>query len=96
MKLPVVYIMANKKNGTLYVGVTSNIQRRVYEHKEGAIDGFTKRYNCKTLVFYEAHGTMESAILRERKIKCGARKKKIDLIESINFNWEDLYNDLLT
>jgi putative endonuclease len=69
MKTPVVYIMANQKNGVLYIGVTSDLIRRVYEHKQGLVDSFTKKYQCKMLVFYEVHATMEAAIIRELGLK---------------------------
>ena len=95
MKQPTIYIVTNKKNGTLYTGVTSNIIKRIYEHKEGAIDGFTKKHACKLLVFYKLHETMESAIAREKQIKSGSRVKKLQLIESINPNWKDLYKDVI-
>ncbi len=95
MKILAVYIMANKRNGTLYVGVTSNLQKRVYEHKQGIVAGFTKKYNCKLLVFYEIHDIMESAILREKQIKAGSRNKKITLIDDINPQWTDLYEDII-
>ena len=95
MKQPCVYIMTNKKNGTLYVGVTSHLQKRAYEHKYSNINGFTKKYGCTTLVFYEQHFTMESAILREKQIKSGSRAKKILLIEAINKQWLDLYNTII-
>jgi len=95
MKTPAVYIMANKRNGTLYVGVTSNIQRRIYEHKSGTLDGFTKKYGCRRLVFYEVYETMESAILREKQIKAGSRSKKISLIDTMNPQWADLYEDII-
>lgn len=94
MKQPAVYIVANKKNGTLYTGVTSMLAKRIYEHKEGIIHGFTKKYDCTLLVFYELHETMESAILREKQIKAGSRKKKLQLIETINPNWTDLYKEI--
>ncbi|HEV2601032.1 MAG TPA: GIY-YIG nuclease family protein [Candidatus Babeliales bacterium] len=94
MKQPIVYIVTNKTNGTLYVGVTSNLVKRIHEHKEGLIEGFTKKYGCKLLVFYEPHATMESAILREKQIKEGSRNKKLYLIEAINPSWKDLYEDL--
>ena len=83
MKQPIVYIMANKKNGTIYIGVTSDLAKRIYEHKEGLAAGFTKKYCCKLLVFYEICGTMEAAIVREKQIKGFIRKKKINLVESI-------------
>lgn len=95
MKHPAVYIVASKRNGTLYVGVTSNLIKRIYEHKEGIIEGFTKKYGCKLLVFYESHETMMSAISREKCIKGGSRKKKIILIETMNPDWRDLYEDII-
>ena len=91
MKRPAVYIMASKRNGTLYTGVTSDISKRVATHKDGRIDGFTKRYGCKFLVFVEFHHTMEFAIKREKQIKAGSRDKKLRLIEEQNPMWEDLY-----
>jgi putative endonuclease len=95
MKQPAVYIMASRRNGTLYAGVTSNLPQRAYQHREGLIPGFTKRYGCKLLVWYERHETMESAILREKQIKAGSRKKKLALIESLNPTWRDLFEDLM-
>jgi len=95
VKTPAVYIMANKKNGTLYVGVTSNLQRRVYEHRQGLIYGFTKKYGCNLLVFYEICETMEYAALREKKLKSGSRSKKISLIERMNPEWADLYQTIM-
>ncbi len=92
---PVVYIMASKRNGTLYTGVTSHLIQRVYQHKQGEIDGFTKRYNCKQLVYYEHFDNIMSAIEREKQIKGGSRKKKLALIEWMNPNWLDLYETLL-
>jgi len=89
-----VYIMANKRNGTLYIGVTSNLQRRVYQHKNPEKDSFTKRYNCKNLVYYERYGEMIDAIERETQIKAGTRKKKLALIERMNPKWLDLYEEL--
>ena len=86
--------MANKRNGTLYTGVTSNLPQRVWQHREGVADGFTKRYGCKMLVWFEIHDTMEAAILREKQIKAGSRKKKLALIESFNPQWRDLYGDI--
>ncbi|MEZ5692362.1 MAG: GIY-YIG nuclease family protein [Altererythrobacter sp.] len=91
---PAVYIMANKRNGTLYVGVTSNLPQRAWQHREGAVDGFTKRYGCKLLVWYELCGTMENAILREKQIKAGSRAKKLALIEAMNPQWRDLYGEI--
>jgi putative endonuclease len=92
---PVVYIMTNKRNGTLYTGVTSNIVQRVYQHKQAVIPGFTKQYGCKFLVYYEQYDDMNNAIAREKQIKSGSRKKKLILIERMNPNWEDLYETLL-
>ncbi len=94
MKQPAVYIITNKRNGTLYTGATSNLLQRIGQHKEGSFDGFSKTHGCNLLVFYEAHETMESAILREKQIKAGSRKKKLALIENHNPHWNDLYNDL--
>jgi putative endonuclease len=94
MKLPAVYIMTNKRNGTLYTGVTSNLPQRAWQHREGAIPGFTERYGCKLLVWYERHDEMTSAILREKQIKAGSRKKKLALIEAMNADWRDLYGEL--
>ena len=92
---PAIYIMTNRRNGTLYVGVTSDLIKRVYQHKNGLTPGFAHRYDCKTLVYYEILGDMSSAIAREKLIKGGSRKKKILLIESINPEWHDLYARLL-
>jgi putative endonuclease len=94
-KQPATYIMTNKRNGTLYVGVTSNLIQRVYQHKNNCIKGFTSRYDCKQLVYYEVHENMLNAITREKQIKDGSRKKKILLIESINPEWRDLYSSIL-
>lgn len=88
---PAVYIMANQRNGTLYVGVTSDLIQRVWQHREGGQGGFTARYGCKMLVWFELHGDMERAILREKQIKAGSRKKKLALIEAVNPTWRDLY-----
>lgn len=95
MKRPAVYILANKKNGTLYTGVTSDLVRRIYEHKEGLYIGFSKRYGCKILVYYELHDLMTAAIEREKQIQAGSRKKKLMLIEASNREWEDLYETIL-
>ncbi len=94
-KQPAVYIVTNQQNGTLYTGVTSNLIKRVYEHKNGLIDGFTKNHDCKKLVYYEIHETMESAIAREKQIKKYARKKKLKLIEAVNLQWADLYSGIV-
>jgi len=91
---PAVYIMASKPNGTIYVGVTSDLLRRAWQHREGEMDGFTKQYGCKTLVWYEMHATMEQAILREKQLKAGSRKRKVTLIEAANPQWRDLYAEI--
>ena len=89
-----VYIMTNKNNRVLYTGVTSNLKKRAYEHKEKFVDGFTKKYNVSKLVYFEVFEDPENAILREKKIKAGSRQKKIDLINSMNKKWSDLYEQL--
>ena len=92
--IPCVYILASKRNGTLYTGVTSNLQRRLQEHQSETIDGFTKKYHVHTLVYYEVHETMFDAISREKQIKGGSRKKKLALLEVTNPTWRDLSEDL--
>ena len=94
-KQPCVYLLASKRNGTLYAGVTSNLVKRVWEHKQHAVAGFTKKYNVTQLVWYEVHETMASAISREKQIKNWKRAWKINVIEAMNPQWRDLYNDLL-
>lgn len=94
MKTYYVYIMASHRNGTLYLGVTNDLIRRVYEHKYNLADGFTKKYNVNKLIYYEIFGDIRSAILREKQIKAGSRKKKIDLVKSINPAFKDLYGEL--
>ena len=89
-----VYIMASQRNGTLYTGVTSNLPLRVAQHKEGTFGGFSKRYSCKMLVWFEQHGDMEQAILREKRIKEWKRQWKLRLIEEMNPRWEDLFERL--
>jgi len=91
---PATYIMANKPNGTIYVGVTNNLIRRVYEHKNNLTAGFTQKYRCHRLVYYECFDTMFDAITREKQLKGGSRKKKIALIESMNPQWRDLYDSI--
>ncbi|MCZ8136277.1 MAG: GIY-YIG nuclease family protein [Porphyrobacter sp.] len=91
---PAVYIMANHKGGTLYIGVTSDLPQRAWQHREGLVDGFTKRYACKRLVWFELHSTMDYAITREKQLKGGSRRAKIALIESGNPEWRDLFFDL--
>ncbi len=95
MKQCYVYILASKKNGTLYIGVTSDLVKRIYEHKQNLIDGFTKEYNVHSLVYYEPHKEVEDAILREKQMKKWNRKWKIRLIEEKNPEWKDLYNEIL-
>ena len=90
-----VYIMANENNTVLYTGVTRDLKRRVYEHKEKLVGGFTKKYNVTKLVYYEIVEDVESAILREKQIKGGSRRKKIELITGVNKEWRDLYEGLL-
>ena len=90
-----VYILASKRNGTLYTGVTSNLIQRVWQHKHDVIQGFTRKYNVKTLVYYEVHENAESALTREKKIKRWRRAWKLGLIEKSNPEWRDLYEDIL-
>jgi len=92
---PAVYIMSNKKEGTLYIGVTSNLVKRVYEHKNSFVEGFTSKYYLKKLVYFELHETMEEAIKREKQLKKWNRQWKIELIEDKNSNWNDLYSSIL-
>ena len=90
-----VYILFSKRNGTLYVGVTSDLVKRIYEHKNKFVEGFTKKYNVDKLGYYEIFDNIEEAIVREKKLKISPRKKKIDLIEINNPNWNDLYYDII-
>jgi putative endonuclease len=92
---PAVYILASKKNGTLYVGVTSDLVKRVWQHKNGLAEGFTRRYGVHQLVWFELHDNMESAIQREKRIKRWKRKWKLDLIEKFNPNWQDRYPTII-
>jgi len=94
-KQPAVYILASKRNGTLYIGVTSDLVKRIWEHKNNMLEGFTKRYNVHRLVWYELHESMESAINREKRLKDWKRKWKMELIERNNPNWQDLYNTIV-
>jgi len=89
-----IYIMTNKNNDVIYTGVTNNLKRRVYEHKQKLIGGFTKKYNVTKLVYYEVFEDIENAILREKQLKGGSRKKKIDLVNMMNNEWRDLYEAL--
>jgi putative endonuclease len=88
-----VYIMASKRNGTLYTGVTSNLVKRVYEHKNDLVEGFTKKYGVHRLVYYEQHRDVRSAIQREKRLKAWKRQWKLELIEEMNPEWNDLYDD---
>lgn len=90
-----VYIFASQRNGTVYVGVTSDLLQRGLEHREGRIDGFTRKYGCKLLVWWEQHGDMPSAIAREKQLKRFRRAQKLALIEKDNPQWRDLYEDFL-
>jgi putative endonuclease len=90
MKLYYVYILANNRNTVLYIGITSNIERRISEHKQGIIRGFTSKYNVDKLVYLEEHQNINEAIKREKQVKAGSRKKKEDLVNNFNPSWEDL------
>lgn len=92
MKQSFVYIMASQRNGTLYTGVTSNLIKRVWEHREGVVEGFTQKYDVKILVWYEVHEDISSAIQREKNIKAWQRAWKLRLIEESNPMWDDLYD----
>jgi putative endonuclease len=89
-----VYIMTNQYNTTLYTGVTNNLQRRVMEHKQGVVEGFTKKYRLHKLVYYEITEDINAAIAREKQIKGGSRQKKLDLVNGMNKEWKDLADDL--
>ena len=92
MKKPITYILTNKRNGTLYTGVTSNLSQRVYEHRQDVKSGFASKYYCKFLVYFENYQTMQEAIYREKQIKNYPRKRKLALIEKLNPDWQDLYD----
>ena len=94
-KQPTVYILASKRNGTLYIGVTSNLVKRIWEHKNNIVEGFTKQYGVHQLVWYELHGTMDSAIVREKRLKDWKRAWKLKLIEDKNPEWQDLYETII-
>lgn len=94
-KQAAVYILASKRNGTLYVGVTSDLTKRVWEHKQDAVAGFTRKYKVHTLVYFEQHEDMLNAIQREKQIKKWERAWKIELIESCNPEWRDLWEEIL-
>ena len=95
MKQPCVYIIASRRNGTLYTGVTSNLPKRAFEHRQRLVKGFSTRYKCTILVWYELHESMIDAITREKQIKAGSRIKKLSLIEGSNSDWRDLYDTLV-
>ncbi len=90
-----VYIMANKRNGTIYTGVTNDLSNRVWQHKQNVIEGFTKKYGVHHLVYFEQHGSMYSAIEREKQIKKWCRQWKLKLIEKENPSWSDLYDSII-
>ena len=94
MKQPAVYIMANGRNGTLYIGVTSNLVQRVFQHREGSMSGFPARYGCPRLVYFELLSDMPAAISREKQLKAGSRARKIELIAAMNPGWRDLYPEI--
>ncbi len=94
-KQPAVYILASKKNGTLYIGVTSDLIKRVWEHKNNMVEGFTKQYNVHILAWYELHERMDTAILREKRLKDWKRSWKLRLIEGTNPDWKDLYYSIV-
>ena len=91
---PAVYLLTNKPNGTLYTGVTSDLIKRIWQHKNKVTKGFSAKYNLTSLVYYELFVDMYQAISREKQIKAGSRQSKIELIESINQDWDDLYDDI--
>jgi len=95
MKSYYIYILANKRNGTIYTGVTSDLIKRIYEHKNDLVEGFTKKYKVHELVYFEETNDVESAIKREKQIKAWKRSWKLELIEKENPSWKDLYHDLL-
>ncbi|DAB29704.1 MAG TPA: endonuclease [Sulfurimonas sp. UBA12504] len=90
-----VYIMCNSYNTTLYIGVTSDLLKRVYEHKNSLVEGFTQRYNLKKLVYYEVHSEIVEAIKREKQLKVWRREWKVQLIENMNADWNDLYEGII-
>lgn len=94
-KQPAVYIMASGRNGTIYTGVTSDLVGRAQQHREGLVAGFSRRYGCRFLVYFEIHADMLCAIAREKQIKAGSRNRKLALIEGMNPNWTDLYERIV-
>ena len=95
-KQPAIYMLASRYRGIIYIGVTSNLVKRVWEHKQGVTKGFTEKYNVKLLVYYELLVDMPAAIHREKQLKAGSRQKKIKLIESMNPDWLDLYESIIS
>ena len=95
LKQPAIYILASQRNGTLYVGVTSNLIKRVWEHRTDQVQGFTSKYGVHLLVYYEILDSMDAAIAREKQLKAGSRTRKLRLIESVNPEWRDLYPSLV-
>jgi putative endonuclease len=95
LKQPAIYILASKRNGTLYTGVTSDLVKRIWQHKNDVVPGFTQKYSVHMLVYYELADEMTAAISREKQIKGGSRARKLALIESMNPKWRDLYDDIL-
>jgi putative endonuclease len=95
MKAPAIYILASQHNGTLYIGVTSNLIQRIWQHKKHLVDGFTKKYNVTMLVYFEQTQTMDAAITREKELKKLTRKAKIELIQHKNPSWVDLYSQII-
>ena len=94
-KLPAVYILASKRDGVLYIGVTSDLVKRIWQHQHGETGGFTAKYHVHRLVWHELHDTMESAITREKQLKAGSRAKKVALVVAMNPEWKDLYSGIL-
>ena len=90
-----VYILASEKNGTLYIGVTSDLVRRLYEHRNGLVDGFSRNYSVHRLVYYERHATIDEAIVREKQLKKWKRLWKLRIIEEANADWRDLYEEVI-
>ncbi len=94
-KLPCVYMLSNRPNGSLYIGVTSNLAVRIWQHRNKVVKGFSQKYNLHRLVWFEVHDNMDSAISREKQLKAGSRGKKLELIEALNPQWRDLYPEII-